>query len=400
MNKVNKILENTLFREFSLYSFSTLLFQASRVLVELAAAKILGPAIWGVWYFLNLAIAYRSFTYLGIVNGMNREVPIKLGGDRKEEAEELKNATFSIVTISAALTSAALFISTLLINDEYLIKTIYFLIPLFITTQFYYLVNAKLRAEALFEKISQIQIIFALAFPILAIPLSVIIGLEGFILGFTLALATTLIFAYRKGLFDYSFYFDSRKIKKLISVGFPIMLIGITYTFLSTADRWIIGLLIGTEALGYYSLAIIVFSAMSLFPRVISEQLYPKMAFDWGKTKSRDALEKWVDLQTKYTAYMIIPVLTIVLFTVPKIIRLWLPEYEPGISAIQIIVFGALFKPFSAGWGNVLNIIDKQTWYLAIIIIAVIINLGLNYVLVLVGYGIEGVALGTALTYC
>ena len=55
--------------------------------------------------------------------------------------------------------------------------------------------------------------------------------------------------------------------------------------------------------------------------------------------------------------------------------------------------------PFSVGWGNLLNIIDKQIYYLIIIVSAAILNIILNYILLKGGYGIEGVAFGTTLTF-
>lgn len=399
MNKFKSVVKNSLFREFSLYSFSTFLFQLSRVLVELTAAKILGPALWGVWYFLNLVLVYRSFAYMGIVNGMNREVPIKLGSKNKAEADKLKNITFSVVLISSVLASVLILLLPLFLELGELTRSVYSLIPLFFATQFYYLISTTLCAEALFNKVSQMQIIVAVSFPIVAIPLTLNFGLEGFILGFSFSLCFAIIYAYFGRLVTYRFDINYEKIKELVRIGFPIMLVGIAYALLSTADRWIIGLFIGSEALGFYSMAIIVFSTISLLPRVISQQLYPRMAFDWGKSNSREDLKKWSDLQTKYTAYMIVPILAGVYLLAPKLITWFLPEYQAGIMAIQIIIFGAVFKPFSAGWGNVLNIIDKQVYYLGVIITAVILNLAVNALMVYYGYGINGVAFGTALTF-
>lgn len=367
--------------------------------MELVAAKILGPTLWGVWYFLNLAIAYRGVTYFGIVNGMNREVPINLGKKKKDNAQILEDVTFSTVVLTSIITCILLAAGGMIIEDDKLSTAIFWLIPLFISTQFYYLVNTSLKANTLFEYVSRKQFLFSILFPIIALPLTVILGLKGFIIGFAIALLVSVTYIYRASPLAYHFKYDLNWIKELIRIGFPIMAVGIAYTFLNTVDRWVIGLLLGTEQLGYYSMAIIVFAGMTLFPKVISQQLYPRMAYDWGKTGSKKELKRWSWLQTKYTSYLVVPLLICVLSIFPWIIRTFLPEYEPGIQALLIIVFGPLFIPFSAGWGNVLNIIDKQVYYLAIIIVAVITNLTINYLLVVNGYGIEGVALGTAITF-
>ena len=54
---------------------------------------------------------------------------------------------------------------------------------------------------------------------------------------------------------------------------------------------------------------------------------------------------------------------------------------------------------FSAGWGSVLNILDRQVYYLMIIVFGLILNLGFNLFFIRIGFGIEGIALGTLLAF-
>ncbi|HKK25990.1 MAG TPA: polysaccharide biosynthesis C-terminal domain-containing protein [Gracilimonas sp.] len=399
LDPVKKLLKNSLFKEFSFFGSSTLVYQISRVLVELAAAKILGPSLWGIWYLLNLVIAYRGVFELGITNGMNREVPINLGKNDEKKAENIENIAFTSVQLSAVFTSIILLAASFIVENTDLKNALLCLIPLFIVSQFYYLLNASLKAHSLFNYVSRKQFIFSFLFPLLAVPLTYKFKLEGFIVAFTLALFISGSYIYNVSPISYSIRFDWKEVKNLIRIGFPIMAVGIAYTFLNTADRWIIAVFLEPAELGYYSMAIIVFGGMTLFPRIISMQLYPRMAFDWGKSNSKEKLLHWTWLQTKYSIFLIIPLMGGVLVVFPWIIRTWLPEYIPGIFSLQIIVFGTIFMPFSVGWGNLLNIIDKQVYYLIIIVSAAILNIILNYILVQEGYGIEGVAFGTTLTF-
>ena len=50
-----------------------------RFIVALIAARKLGPATWGTWQLLYLILAYSSFIPLGVINGMNREIPVLNG---------------------------------------------------------------------------------------------------------------------------------------------------------------------------------------------------------------------------------------------------------------------------------------------------------------------------------
>ena len=94
-NFFNSLLSNSFLKEFSIFGSSTILFQFSRVAVELSVAKIVGPSIWGIWYILNLVIAYRGITNFGVDNGMNREIPILKGKGSNEEAALIQNVSFS-----------------------------------------------------------------------------------------------------------------------------------------------------------------------------------------------------------------------------------------------------------------------------------------------------------------
>lgn len=367
--------------------------------MELAAAKLLGPANWGIWYLLNLVIAYRGLISLGIDNGMNREIPINLGRGNNSKAEDLQNITFTTLIYSSIFGCLVILAVSFLIDDIDLRRSLWWLIPLFIANQFYYLLSMSLKAKSLFGKLSQKQIIYSICFPIIVLSLTYLFDLEGFILGFAISLIISSSFIYLKSPIEYNYKPDFNLSIKLIKIGFPIMAVGITYTFLNTVDRWIIGLFIGTEELGYYSMSIIVFGGMTLLPKIISQQLYPRMAFDWGESKSIDKLLYWTRQQTKYTAYLILPLLLTTLLIFPLIITKWLPDYTQGITALKIILLGTISMPLAAGWGNIMNILDKQIYYLSIIIFCVLLNLLLNYILVIMGFGINGVAAGTTITF-
>lgn len=396
---LNRIFTNPLFKELSHYSVSTVLFQISRVSVELVVAKLLGPTLWGIWYLLNLLLAYRNIFELGMVNALNREIPIELGRHNEVGANTIQNLTFSTLLWTSIIVSLLIIITTRFINDQVLTNSLLWLIPVFISSQFFYLLQSIFRSYLWFKKLSIQQVLFSFIFPLVAIPLSFVFKLYGFLAGYTIALILSSFFVLIMSPIRFHYIFDFGKMKRLIKIGFPIMVVGITYTFLNTADRWFVSGFLGVQELGYYSMAILVFGMMVLIPRIISQQIYPRMAMDWGRTPSKETLSNWSSKQTKYVSLIIVPLFLIVVFLFPLLIRYLLPEYIPGIPALRIIAIGALFLPFSTGWGNVLIIIDKQIYYLYVILSAVILNIVFNFIFVRLGYGIEGIALGTVLSF-
>lgn len=398
-NSLKALLSNSLFKEFSIFSLSTVVFQVVRVTVELIVAKLVGPALWGYWYLLNLIIAYRGITNLGIDNGMNREVPILRGKGDKEKEILVQNSSFTFTIISSLIVSfVLLFIGLTFIKNEWA-QPILFLIPLFWANQIYYLFSMTLKANGHFNSLSKMQLYYAIFHIFLTLPLAYKFKLNGFIVGYSVSLLLSFIFIYHISSIRYRIFLKLRYFKNLIKIGFPIMAVGVAYTLFNTLDRWIIGLMLDSTQLGYYSLSIIIFGSMILLPKIISQQIYPRMAYDWGKNRSALVLEKWAKKQTLYTSYIVYILVPLSFILVPLLIEYFLPEYEEGIISVKIIVFAALFLPFSAGWGNVLNIINKQAYYFIVIIISILINLVLNYLFVINGYGIGGVALSTVISF-
>ena len=124
------------------------------------------------------------------------------------------------------------------------------------------------------------------------------------------------------------------------------------------------------------------------------------MSFEWGKHRNAQVILPWIRKQRLSAVGITYPMVIAVFLLMPIIIRLWLPAYESSIRAIQFILIGTLFAPFSAGWGNVLNIINKQIYNLYLFLFTLIINLGLNIYFVIIGFVIEGVAMGTSISFC
>lgn len=386
------------FKEFSFFGSSTILIQVSRVIVEIIIAKIVGPKIWGVWYLLNLFIAYRGVLTLGIDNGMNREVPVRIGAGLEEDARDLQNSTFTALFYASLLVSAGLLL-LFFYADNAISVYIPALILLFCSAQFYHFLSIVLKSNSRFNLVSKKQYFASILLPIISIYLTRLIGLNGFIIGYALALLVSSLYVYKLSGIRLRVVNHWKTNFYLIKIGFPIMAVGITYTFLNTLDRWLIEVYYGTEALGLYSLSIMIFAAMTLFPKIISQQIYPRMAQLWGKSRSLKKLKYLCYKQSVYTAYLVIPVFIIAFLFIKPLVSWILPEYIGGIRSAQIIVFGSIPMIFSAGWGSVLNILDRQVYYLIIIVFGLILNLGFNLFFIKLGFGIEGIALGTLLAF-
>jgi len=114
-------IKNSLFvREFLLFSSSTILYQGSRFLTALGAAKILGPGVYGLWNMLNLILTYGRLAHLGVINAMNRDVPLFKGKRDFQRVEEIRRASLGFMSLSTIVATAGIAVSALFVKNSML----------------------------------------------------------------------------------------------------------------------------------------------------------------------------------------------------------------------------------------------------------------------------------------
>ena len=174
---------------------------------------------------------------------------------------------------------------------------------------------------------------------------------------------------------------------------------GVLYGLLTTVDRWVVLAYLGVEDLGQYTVAILVFGILSIIPVVISQQMYPRMAYRYGETHNSDDLLPMIAKQSLSAFAVTLPIIGLAYFLIPHFVAYFMPQYSQGVLPSRILLIGLLFLPLAGGMANFLNTIDKQFYYLIIQAVTVIINFILGTLFVRFGLGLTGVAWAGAITY-
>lgn len=386
-----------MFREFLGFSSSTLTQQASSLVTSLVAAALLGPEVWGTWFLLNLILRYGALTHLGALNGLNREYALEVGRGNQEEAEQLRKT--SLGALAASLLVVILPATAILtFTPSQYLPAIALTILLLVCQQLYSYLSMTFKSRIQFTLLSRLQFAVALATPAITLPLTMTIGLNGFIIGQAITYALVAAFAYSSDKKLYQLRFDAQRTKKLIRIGFPIMIVGVLYALFTTVDRWVILQVMNAEALGHYSLAIMALGAAALLPQVIAQQYYPRMAQRWGANRDLTEMKRLARTQSRLA---LIPTTVVVLLAEvlgPPLIQHLLPDYTPGIPAFRIILLAPIINTFGQGYANLLNVTDRQYRYIAIIALSIVINLLASYQLA-ISMGLAGVALGTVIAF-
>ena len=391
---------NGLTGEFVPFAASTLAYQFSRLAVSLIVARWVGPEEFGIWNALNLLLLYGVLVTLGVPNAMNRDVPLLIGQGDNISAQRVASISFWFVLFSGIGTGLA--ISFIAINGriaQQYRQPLMWMGPLFFAWQVYQYFQLHLKCNIRFNLMSLQQFVFAALLPVVVLPLARVWRIPGFIIGQAVVAFVLSVFISRTTSFKIALSWNWRDLLPLTRTGFPIMAAGLLYSLLTSVDRWVILTLLGAEALGHYTLVILCRGILSLLPAVVSQQMYPRMAFRYGQTGNKRSLFPLVIRQSLMGTAVTVPILAIVYVALPFLVDRFLPAYALGVTPARILLVGLAFIPLAGGIGNFLNTVDKQVYYLMVQAGVVLVNFSLDVLLVKIGWGLNGVALGVSVTY-
>jgi O-antigen/teichoic acid export membrane protein len=383
-----------LFNEFLGYGSSTVLMHLTRAGSGLVAAALLGPATWGSWYLLNLILAYGALTHLGVLNGMNREVPAALGRGETGEAAALRRTALGTTVTFTGITTLAVALGFTVIRGAALTHELMLVLGLLIAHQLFAYAAMSLKSTVRFSSLARVQFVMATAYPLFCIPGAWLYGLPGFIFGQLLVYVLACWLAGTSAEVLREPKLEPSKAQVLIRTGLPIMLVGLVHTMFATVDRWVVVTFLGQEPLGHYSLAIMALGAVGLLPQVIAQQFYPRMAMAWSAHQDGHELRRLAARQRALTLGVVAPVVAALAFLGPIAVRELLPEYAPGIGALLIMLFVPLVVSIGQAYGNIMHVLNRQSWYLAAIAGSAAVNVVASIALV-TRMGLVGVALAT-----
>ena len=387
-------------KEFSYFSFATVLSQASRFLTAMWVARLVGPNVFGVWNALQPILMYGSVLFLGVPNAMNREVPFLRGGGNNQKASAVINFAFWVILITSAFGAILLAISSSLpIIPENFSRPLLLMATLFISTNMYVFFSFLIKCNIQFRLMSHQQIILSIIWPIGCLIPTYFFQLEGYIAGQALAILSICIFIYKISHITIDTAIDWSLLVPMIKRGFPIMAAGVVHSLMATVDRWIILAFLGIESLGQYAIAILTMGALTMLPQVVAQQFYPRMALEFGKSGSPRRLIRMIVNQSGLAFIVTLPMVVITYILLPVLVPVFLPLYVRGIDPARILLIGLALIPLTGGVGNFLNTVGKQLYYLVNQVAALILNIILGLQFVHLGWGLKGVALATTTSW-
>lgn len=325
-------------------------------------ARCVEPGVMGLFNGIGLVQGYVPFLQLGVLNGLNRELPYYVGkGDdarvRQLAASAQAWALLLGVVVALSLVGVAAWQAACGRWLQAAGWLSYAVTGFFLFYCTYYL-EITFRTRSDFARLALINVVMSVA----SLALVLVIWWLAF---YGLCIRAVLV-----GAVQFALLWAWRPVRvapklrrepflHLLKIGAPIFAVAQVYAYWGTLESTLMLVYCGTRGLGLYSLAAMASTAMLLLPLALSQVLYPQMAEHYGRHADVRALVR-LALKPMLLALAAMAGLTAAgWFLAPPLTRLLLPNYVDGVPAAQWTMLVAplmCLQPVN----NVFNVVKRQ----------------------------------------
>ncbi|MCX5871338.1 MAG: oligosaccharide flippase family protein [Deltaproteobacteria bacterium] len=374
----------------AVFAGGNLLNMVLRLAGGVLTARYAAPAVLGLFNGMGLILGYASFLQLGILNGLNRELPYYIGQDDRPRAESLAAAGQAWALLIGGAGAGVLLVLAAWYAAGGQLKLaagwVTYAVSLFLLFYSQLYLQTTYRTGGDFARLSAINVVQnGLAFVLVG--LVWLFGFYGLCLRLALMGAAGMVLLWYWRPLKVGPHWDRRHLVHLLKIGAPIFLVGQLYAWWIVLDCTLVLKFAGVKSLGLYQLSVMAGLAVETLPMAVSQILYPKMSEEYGRTRS---VRRLVALSVKpvvATILCMVPIVSICWLLLPLAVNLLMPNYAEGIEASRWAVVVAATMAI-APVNNVFNVVKRQDLYLAAVIGGMVVYYG---VLLLLNRG--GVAL-------
>ena len=348
-----------------LFSSSSIILSVVKLISGIVIIKWVIPEDIGIWNSISLIQSYVAILQLGILSGLNRELPFFIGKGQHDYIIKLAETTNAFINyLNYGLLSLCLLASAYVyffVSDD--IKLLFGIISIgiIIVTGFYStFLNVTYRANHEFIKLSKIQL-YTSAVTLITIFLPYYWDYYGFVFRTVLIGLFTTTAVYISRPIKVKPKFDKSSFKDLIKTGLPIYAFGYLDDLSKTFNRIILLTVGGVVVVGYYSPALAILTGIGMLPSAIGQYIYPQMSYNLGKFNDAKKLWKWVWKSAFAMLLVGLPLAIAGWFLLPVFIERFFPNYIPGIFASQMALIAGVFDSAVIGV-NVLNTLKAFKW--------------------------------------
>ncbi len=377
-------------RQLGALGLSVAAMQGSRFVTMILVAREVPPEELGLWNLMQPLLLYGAVLTLGVGNGMALGVPLAVGRGDRATADVLTRQALVFVALVTGAAGLLIALGVVAVDAAAPWLAFALLFPAWHLTQ---LAMLRFRAERRFERLSQVQLLVALAVPLLAVPLTWRLGVLGFVWGQAAAHLVVAGLAFARG--GLALERPRREpLAQLVRLGLPIVGSATLYAVVASVDRWVAASLGTVEDVGQLTVPVLVSGGLALIPGVASQYFNPKLAEEYGRSGRLSALRRTARQQLHVAVWPTIAGCAITALVLPEVVGLLAPRYLPGVPVARALLPGVVALSVLGPVANIALVTQRQRQYSTVIAVAGVLHLGFGVLLWRAGLGL--VALGVS----
>jgi len=392
-------------RDFFGFATSQYIVRVLLVLRGLIAARVLGPAAYGAWNGLMLVLDYGNAAPLGTIQGLDQTVPPQLVAADATRLRRLKQAGIFLILIAGIVYSIAVlayFSRTAgQLRSFWGLTGIGLILLATLLTNLASYHMSVMRAHGNIRDVSLVFLIQAALGAGLGIALLPKFGAWGLLWGWLAGTAAMLVYARWRGRREVPLVpHVSHDAMLLLSAGFPMFAYAGLNLLMRSLDRVVILRFLGTEALGYYGLGVMVMGMLLYLPDALGYVLYPRLLRDYhaaGRDPEviRDPIER-----SMRAISLVLPALCAIAYIAADDVVIWLlPKFLSGVPTVRVLCFAAAAMGLGGLSAIVLMTLQRPRVMVGVATVSVVLALTLMIGAIHARLGIMGVAWATLISY-
>lgn len=380
-------------------SFSRVYGAAIAGIQAIYIARVLGPEDFGAFNLIYLIGWYVGLVHFGARDVAFRDIPFFRG--QKDPAQEKlsRDVSFTSEILWRLVSSFGLAVAALFFKEPLLrFGLLLWAVSIFGT-----------RMAELYNTVSTVEHDFTLVGWVNSVRLTIIfgftvatirwMGVYGPVLAPAVGSAVAVILYARRHPLAFDFSLDREQFVRMVKVGLPLATLTFVFWLYQNADRSVIAAVLSKSDLGYYAIASFIVQFVIQLPSDFITVLQPALYKELGKD-NRLADIKGLVVQTTRTYAYLSPLAVLLLWTwFPVMVDLLLPKYGPSVPLLRILSIAVFFSFLLMVPHTILYSpgINRQTLCVFVWTGCAALTAGVSFVLIRMGYGLNGVAAASVL---
>ena len=403
VKKQSDYFEKDLVSKSLFFSFSLYIRMFLKLISGIFIAKFLGPSLFGLKNAYDLALGYESYSNLGTFSALNRQAPLYRGQQNIDKANIAISTVYTISLTYASIAAVIIIVVSQIMRyqgyEQRYIDFAFFFGIMILTGRMISFLQTKLKIDQRFYVLSINQMLYGFTAAIFGVMLVFYFRFRGLLISLLIADSICLCYLFLNEKKLPEVKISLKHYWALLKIGFPMMILFVLLMLLSSVDRTLILAMISEKALGYYGIATVATGVIATIPQAIHNVTIAPIMEKLGRNKNSQSIKNYLNDPMLLLAYLLPILICCLYFSIHLPINYYLYKYIPSIPVVKILLIGAYFEAVATPSLSIALALNKQIRLIIIVLPIVGLNFGLNYMFIKTGWGLNGVAAGTSISF-